>query len=68
MLDKWEKVMVTEVSSKAELTRMVLENNGVQAVLLNKKDSSYLLGVFEIYVPVGQAAFAMQILNNEITN
>ncbi len=68
MLDKWEKVMVTEVNSKAELSRMVLENNGVQAVLLNKKDSSYLLGVFEIYVPVEQAAFAMQILNNEITN
>lgn len=67
MLDKWEKVMVTEVSSKAEISRMVLENNGVQAVLLNKKDSSYLLGVFEIYVPVDQAAFAMQILNNEIT-
>ncbi len=59
--------MVTEVSSKAEISRMVLENNGVQAVLLNKKDSSYLLGVFEVYVPVDQAAFAMQILNNEIT-
>ncbi len=68
MLDKWEKVMVTEISSKAEISRMVLENNGVQAVLLNKKDSSYLLGVFEVYVPVDQAAFAMQILNNEITN
>lgn len=68
MLDKWKKVMVTEISSKAEISRMVLENNGVQAVLLNKKDSSYLLGVFEVYVPVDQAAFAMQILNNEITN
>jgi len=68
MLENWEKVMVTEINSKAELSRIVLENNGVQAVLLNKKDSSYLLGVFEIYVPVEQAAFAMQILNDEITN
>ncbi len=68
MLDKWEKIMVTEVSSKAEITRMVLENNGVQAVMLNKKDSSYLLGVFEVYVPIEQAAFARQILDNEIAN
>lgn len=68
MLDKWEKILVTEMSSKAEITRMVLENNGIQAVLLNKKDSSYLLGVFEIYVPVEQAAIARQVLDNETTN
>lgn len=64
MLENWEKVLVTEINSKAELTRMLLENNGIQAVMINKKDSSYLLGVFEIYVPLEEASLARQILDN----
>ena len=68
MFDGWEKILVTERSSKAEISRMVLENNGLQAVVMNKKDSSYLLGVFELYVPADQAAIARQILENEITD
>ena len=68
MLENWEKVLVTELSSKAEITRMVLENNNIQAVLLNKKDSSYLLGFYEIYVPLEQAPFALQIIENEVSD
>lgn len=68
MFENWEKVLTTEISSKAEITRMVLENNGLQAVIMNKKDSSYLLGVFEIYVPKDQAIVARQLLENETTD
>lgn len=67
-MDNWEKILVTEVSSRAELTRIALENNDIRVVVLNKKDSSYLLGVFEIYVPVEQAEAARQILDNENKN
>lgn len=68
MFENWEKVLITEASSKAEISRMVLENNGIQAVVMNKKDSSYLLGVFEIYVPKDEAVTARQIIENEITD
>lgn len=57
--------MVTEAGSKAELTRFLLENHGINAVVLSKKDSSYLLGVFEVYVPKEEATLAQEILNKE---
>jgi Zn-dependent membrane protease YugP len=68
MFENWEKILTTDGQSKSEISKMVLENHGVQAVIMNKKDSSYLLGVFELYVPKDQAALARQILDNEFTD
>jgi len=65
MLENWDKILVTEVNSKAELTRMLLESNDISAVILNKKDRSYLLGVFEVYVPKEEAILARKILDEQ---
>lgn len=68
MLENWVKILISDTNPKAEISRMVLENNGIQAVIINKKDSSYLLGVFELYVPLEQEIIARQILENEISS
>ncbi|GAA4434394.1 hypothetical protein GCM10023091_09240 [Ravibacter arvi] len=68
MLENWVKILISDANPKAEISRMVLENNGIQAVIINKKDSSYLLGVFELYVPLEQEIIARQILENEISS
>lgn len=67
-MDNWEKIFVTEQGPKAELARNVLENHQIQAVMFNKKDSSFQFGLFEIYVPSEKSALAKQLLNNEVTD
>jgi len=46
---------------KAELCIQALENNGIEAITMNKKDSSYLVGEIEIYVKLADLAEAKNI-------
>ncbi|WP_128547855.1 DUF2007 domain-containing protein [Larkinella soli] len=58
MSENWEKVMVTPVSYRAELAKVLLEGHQINAVVVNKKDSNYLLGNCEVYVPSRDATMA----------
>jgi len=49
-MPQWEKLYETPVSHRAEMVRALLESNNIPVVILNKKDSSYLFGHFEIHV------------------
>ena len=47
----WILVFSTGQPYQAELARQLLEENNIQAVVINKKDSSYLaFGETEVYV------------------
>lgn len=50
MDNNWRKVYSTGTLYKAEIVKDVLEENDIQAVLLNKQDSFYHFGDIEIYV------------------
>lgn len=65
MTENWDKIFVTSLPESAEITRSVLEANGIQAVVLNKQDSSYLIGYCEVYVLSEDRDDALKILNNE---
>jgi hypothetical protein len=48
--ENWIKIYSTSANYKAELIKGLLFENGIQSVVINKKDSSYLFGELEIYV------------------
>ncbi len=62
----WIKVFATNMPFEAELIKGMLLENGVNAVLLNRQDSSYttaLPGQAEVYVHVSQEAQARELIN-----
>jgi ribosomal protein L10 len=46
----WCLIFSTDTILKAEMVKMTLIKNGIEAIILNKKDSSYLFGDIEVYV------------------
>ncbi|GAB3256540.1 hypothetical protein GCM10027347_18410 [Larkinella harenae] len=58
MSDQWEKVLVTPAIHRAELAKVLLAEHAINAVVVNKKDSNYLLGNCEVYVQAEDADLA----------
>lgn len=50
---------------EAELIRGLLEENGIEVNVINKKDSEFLIGEVEIYVTEEDAARAKEILSHQ---
>jgi Putative prokaryotic signal transducing protein len=48
----WKQVLLTSSVITAELAKSILENEGIRAVVLNRKDSSFHLSNDEIAVYV----------------
>jgi hypothetical protein len=67
-MKNWQKVYENSSSVRAEIVKGVLEDNGIQAVILNKKESVYqIFGKYEVMVPVNLALRAVNIVKNEIS-
>ncbi len=61
----WEKIFTTAQPYQAEVARQVLEEGGIQAVVINKKDSSYLVfGEAEVYVKQDDVIRAKQLIKS----
>jgi len=61
----WKQVFLTGQDYQAEMARELLENYGIQVVLLNQKDSSYItFGDIEVYVPEADEKNALEILKD----
>jgi len=43
MDDSWIKVFSTSLPWQAEMAKQVLEENGIEAVVINQQDSSFFL-------------------------
>jgi hypothetical protein len=66
MDENWAKAYQSEQMIRAEIAREILEQNGIAAVIVNKKDSSYpIFGMCEVHVPASDLAKAQTILTNE---
>lgn len=51
MEDNWVVIYTTDKIWQAEIAKQVLIDNGIDAVVINKKDSSYVaFGEYEVYV------------------
>jgi len=64
----WSVVYSTKNISRAEIVKGVLTESGIQAVIVNKSDSSLPLsyGQMEILVPCDMVLRAVKIVNDEI--
>lgn len=67
MQDSWVKVYSTLFLAQAEIKKAMLIENDVDAVVLNKLDSSYLaFGQAEIYVHPSNEQEAKRLLETEL--
>jgi hypothetical protein len=64
MSQNWTKVYTTSDPTKAELSKQLLEESGIEAVLLNKQDSSYHFGVVQVLVPEKDSQAAQKLLSD----
>lgn len=63
----WQKVYSAEHSYRAEIVKDVLEDAAINAVIINKKDSSYNnFGAHEVHVSADDVMKALQIIKNDI--
>ncbi len=61
----WRKVYSSSFEHKAEIVQAVLKDNGITSVIMNKKDSAYLVGEIELYVHADDVLRANQVINKE---
>lgn len=67
-MKNWKKVYEDGSPVRAEIVKGVLEDSGIQAVILNKKESVYQIhGQYEVMVPLTETLRAINIVKNEIS-
>ncbi|MFD2200107.1 putative signal transducing protein [Shivajiella indica] len=67
-MKNWKKVFEDGSPVRAEIVKGFLEDCGIQAVILNKKESVYQIhGQYEVMVPYTEALKAINIVKNEIS-
>ncbi len=62
----WKKVFESRIMHEAEIVKGVLIDNNINAVLINKKDSSYHFGNYEVMVEQENIIKAIKIIQDEI--
>jgi len=64
----WSTVYKTPTATRAAIVRGILEENGIEVVIMNKKDSTLHLdhGQLEVLVPCDVVLRAIKIINDEI--
>jgi hypothetical protein len=58
----WKKVFGTTHLMQAEWLKSVLEENGIAAVVLNKRDSALTVGEIELYVQPDNVMAALNLI------
>jgi hypothetical protein len=59
----WTLVFTTSTPFQAEIVKQMLDSNGIEAVVLNKQDSSYpTIGEAEVYVMAGKEVVARKLI------
>jgi broad specificity phosphatase PhoE len=60
----WTLVYSSNKPWQAEIAKQVLNDHGIEAVVVNKQDSNYLFGEVEVYSQPEHAARAKELLKN----
>lgn len=61
----WIKIYSTGIDYKAEILKGLLLEHDIEAVILNKKDSSYGFGELELYVSSDDVIKANHIITTQ---
>ncbi len=65
-MGNWKKVFDTEIMHKAEIVKGVLMEHDIPAVIIDKKDSYYKFGHYEVMVEIEHVLNAIKIIQDEI--
>ena len=67
-MSKWQRIFESSTPIRAEIVKGVLEEKGITAVIVNKKDPVYKIhGNIEVMVLAEEAQRALNIVENEIS-
>lgn len=67
MSQTWVKIYTSQDFMKSEIVRQVLIDHEIEAVLMNKQDSSYKFGFVEVYIHPDNFDKAVEIIiQNEL--
>jgi len=61
--NNWVKVFSSSKAYLVEITHSVLEEEGIESVIMNKIDSAYQFGESELFVKDEDALIALQIIS-----
>ena len=65
-MNDWKKIYESDNPFKTDLAKAYLvDEHQIEAIVVNKRDSSYLMGLCELYVPATMATLAKFLLENE---
>lgn len=64
MDQNWQEVFSTSHTWQAEMAKQILEENEIPAVVVNRKDSSYLFGEVAVYTETENAERAKELLKD----
>ncbi|HNW52803.1 MAG TPA: DUF2007 domain-containing protein [Bacteroidales bacterium] len=62
MFDNWVVIYSSDQLYEVEMVRNYLNDHGIECVVMNKKDSAYMFGDIEVYVPTEEAFSAKQLI------
>ncbi len=65
-MSSWQKVFEDQSVHRAEIVKAVLSDREMNPVLVNKKDSAYQFGHFEVHVAPDNVLRAIKIIKEEI--
>jgi hypothetical protein len=69
MIENWEKVLTTPLPFRAELAKALLAEHEIEAVVVNRKSSSYpTFGSVDVYVPAEHSIIAKLLISSELTD
>ncbi|MEA5458821.1 DUF2007 domain-containing protein [Arcicella sp. LKC2W] len=65
-MNDWKKIYESTSPIKAQLAKAFLvDEHNIDAVIMNKQDSSYLFGLCEVHVPLQDSVLAKFLVENE---
>ncbi|WP_258102635.1 DUF2007 domain-containing protein [Marinoscillum sp. MHG1-6] len=65
-MSNWQKVFQDNQQYRAEIVKAVLEDAGMNPVLVDKKDSAYQFGHYEVRVAAEDVIETLRLINEEI--
>lgn len=65
-MSDWQRVFKDRLEHRAGIVRDVLLDREIEAVIINKKDSLYGFGYFEVQVQADNVILAIKIIQDNI--
>ena len=65
-MKNWQAVYKSTNSYRAEIVKAKLEEHNLSPVLINKKDSNYHFGNYEVHVSPDRVLIAIKLIEKEI--